>query len=182
MLNIRTLIVFATCIIIAVTVSADMRTKSIRLVPETNFEITPQPVTVSIKSKVEGEQVPELMAYLDEYIKIGFEKLEYPVQDNAKLNFELLVDYIDFGNSTKRLLTGGMIGGKGHIEGTITLTSGKKKVGVFRFSSRIRGGITARSLKAMGKEIGPPLVLKLHSGDRDTDIHERPKVKAKKSK
>ena len=89
----------------------------------------------------------------------------------------MTIDYLDFGSRTKRLLTGSMLGGKGHIEGQILLTLDGKSVGSFKYSSRLRGGFTAGSLKSMAKEVGPPLILKLDGSERDSELHERPENK-----
>jgi hypothetical protein len=168
------------CMLIATSVFADLRTKTIRLVPEVNYEIKPQDVSVSVTTKLTDEKIPELVKFLNDYIVEAFGSLNYKVVDSAALKFNMTVDYVDFGNKTKRLLTGGLAGGNGQIEGTIVLTMSGKEVGRFRFSSKLRGGITSGSLKAMGKEVGPPLVLKLNNGERDKELHERPKVKEKK--
>ena len=71
------------------------------------------------------------------------------------------------------------IDGKGHIEGRVLLRKSGKTVGSFKYSSRLRGGITQGSLKSMAKEVGPPLVLKLDGTERDSELHERPQNKKK---
>jgi len=164
---------------LAATASADMRTKSINLVAETNFDLNAQPVKVVIENNVQNERMPELVAGLEEFVPLGLEKLGYTVSDQAPLEFRMTIDYADFGSQVKRLLAGGLAGGKGHIEGRVLLKRNGQTVGSFKYSSRLRGGFTQGSEQAMAKEVGPPLVLKLDGTERDTELHERPENKKK---
>jgi hypothetical protein len=158
---------------------ADMRTKSIHLVPEIDFDLNAQPIRVVVENNVDLEKMPELVEGLEEFIGLGLDKLGYTLSDSAPMEFRVTIDYADFGTQWKRLLAGGMAGGKGHIEGRVLLRKSGKTVGSFKYSSRLRGGITQGSLKAMAKEVGPPLVLKLDGDERDTELHERPENKKK---
>ena len=49
------------------------------------------------------------------------------------------------------------------------LTKDGEEVGRFRYSAKVR------IFGSAGKQIAPPLVLKLHKGERDEELHERRK-------
>lgn len=145
------------------------RTKPIRLVPEEGMDWSgsPQPIAVSGELTAESEDAEKankLKQSMDEWTVKAFEKLKYSVGDSAPLKYHYTIDYIDWGSTGKQLMIGM---GAGRAEGTVVLTKDNKEVGRFRYSAKVR------ILGGAGKQIAPPLVLKLHNGERDQDLHER---------
>ncbi len=152
--------------------SGDARTKPIRLVPQDGLDwsASPQPiavsgeVTIAFEDPKDSEKVTELKESMDEWTAKAFKKLKYTVDDGAPLQYRYTIDYIDWGSKGKQLMIGA---GAGRAEGTVVLTTNGEKVGRYRYSAKVRifGGA--------GKQIAPPLVLKLHKGERDEELHER---------
>lgn len=149
----------------------DLRTKSIRLVPEKAWQAQPGPILVRGTAKDQEPKLAELMPMLDEWIGKAFSELGYSVEAKAPLTFDYTIDEFDYGKQWKRMVGG--FWGAAYVRGTIVLHRGAKEVGKYQFSTKPRGGITAGSLNSMAKEIGPPLVLKLTKGETDTELHDR---------
>jgi hypothetical protein len=149
----------------------DLRTKSIRLVPEKAWQAQPGPIVVRGAAKDQDPKLAELMPLLDEWIRKAFTELGYSVEAKAPLTFDYTIEEFDYGQQWKRMVGG--FWGAAYVRGTILVRRGNKEVGNYRFSTKPRGGVTAGSLNSMAKEIGPPLVLKLTKGESDTELHER---------
>ncbi len=168
--SLKALLIATLLLTVASAAYADARTKPIRLVPETDFSLTPQAVAVSseltaeVEDPAKAEKATQLMASMDDWTLKAFKKLKYTVDEGAALKYHYTLDYIDFGSTGKQLLIGI---GAGRAEGTIVLTQDGEEVGRFRYSAKVRIGGSA------GKQIAPPLVLKLHKGERDEELHER---------
>jgi len=153
------------------------QTKPIRLVPEEGMDwsASPQPIAVSGELTVESEdpgnaeKANKLKQSMDAWTVKAFQKLKYSVDEGAPLEYHYTIDYIDWGSTGKQLMIGM---GAGRAEGTVVLTMDGEEVGRFRYSAKVRIGGSA------GKQIAPPLVLKLHKGERDQELHER-RAKAK---
>jgi len=150
--------------------AADLRTKSIRLVPDQDWRPSPQPVSVSSEVTSDDPHAAELREAMDRWFAEGLRKLGYDVQEDAPVEVRYSIDYVDWGSRVRRLVVGFNDSGVG---GTIVVTSKGKVVGRFRYSSKLRGGIGGGSTNAMGKEVAAPLALKLHNGERDDVLHER---------
>ena len=147
-------------------------TKPIRLVPQEGLDWSgdPQPVAVSGELTIEYDDADQaakagkLKESMDQWTTKAFKNLKYTVDDNAPLKYHYTIDYLDWGSTGKQLLIGA---GAGRAEGTVVMTMDGEEVGRFRYSAKVRifGGA--------GKQIAPPLVLKLHKGERDEELHER---------
>jgi len=153
-------------VLAATSAPADLRTRTVRLVADQDWNAEPTAIQVSLKVVPDDPQAQEFGTKMESYVRQAFEKLGYSVSDSAPLEVRFTIDEFDKGKWMKRYFKG-----DGIILGSVVVTSGGKTVGKFRYSSRLRGGITGTSLNMMAKEVGPPLVLKLNNGERDEHLH-----------
>ena len=149
---------------------ADMRTKTVRLVPEKAWTATKGPLRVSHDTALTDPKAVEFGERMDDWMVKAFEHLKYQVAADAPLDVHIDIDRFDFGSQAKRLITG--FGGKGLVVGTLVIKQGDQEVGRDRLSSHLSGGFMGGSVDAMAKEVGPPLVLKLDKGEVDDALHE----------
>lgn len=164
------LLCLALGVVVATAAAADMRTKTIRLVPDQDWKPTPQPLRITGEVFASDEHAAELKESMDKWLRTGFEKLGYEISSDAPLELHYTIDYVDWGSRVRRLVVGFNNSG---IGGAVVFRLNGEQVGKFKFSSKLRGGIGGGSTNAMGKEVGPPLALKLHNGERDEELHER---------
>lgn len=150
----------------ATSAEADLRTRTIRLVPEQEWEAGPTAIQVSLEVAPDDPQAREFAAMMEDRVRQAFEKLDYTVSDSAPVSVRFTIDEFDTGKWVKRYFKG-----DGIVAGAIVVTSGSRTVGRYRYSSRLRGGFAGTSLSMMAKEVGPPLVLKLTNGERDQHLH-----------
>jgi|GEM_PF-2996591 len=153
-------------LILATPAGADLRTRTIRLVADQEWNPSPTAIQLSMKVNADMANGGEFATLMEDYVRQAFEKLDYTVSDDAPVQVRFTIDQFDKGKWVKRYLKG-----DGVVLGTIQVTKGGKVVGKYRYSSRLRGGITGTSVKMMAKEVGPPLVLKLTNGERDENLH-----------
>ena len=170
-LKIIVLLAALLALVLTSSASADLRTKGIRLVPEKVWEASPGPISISSEAKAEHEKVPELIGHMDGWVAKGFTKLKYEVTDDASLEFHYTIDEFDPGSQAKRLALG--FGGSAYVKGTVIIRQDGEEVGRYQYSAKPRGGLSAGSLKSMGKEVGPPLVLKITNGESDEELHPK---------
>lgn len=156
----------ALLLVAATSAPADLRTRTIRLVADQDWNAEPTAIRVSLEVVPDDPQAREFGAKMESYLDKAFEKLGYSVSDSAPVQVRFTIDEFDKGKWVKRYFKG-----DGIILGSVVVTSGGQTVGKFRYSSRLRGGITGTSLDMMAKEVGPPLVLKLDDGERDEHLH-----------
>ena len=159
-------------LLVPAAVNAGARTKPIRLVPQGGLDWSASAqliavsgeVTVDFEDPKDAEKVAGLKESMDKWTMKAFQKLEYTVDEGAPLQYHYTIDYIDWGSTGTQLMIGA---GAGRAEGTVVLTENGQEVGRYRYSAKVRifGGA--------GKQIAPPLVLKLHKGERDEELHER---------
>lgn len=145
---------------------ADLRTRTIRLVPEQEWNASPAPIQIDLEVTADLADAEQFSTLMRDYVQQAFEKLDYTVNDSAPTVVRITIDEFDKGKWVKRYLKG-----DGIVLGTIEVTSDGETVGRFRYSSKLRGGIAGTSVKMMAKEVGPPLVLKLTNGERDESLH-----------
>ena len=148
------------------TAGADLRTRTIRLISDQEWNPSPTEIQVSMKVNADMADAEQFATLMEDYVRQAFEKLDYTVSDSAPVQVRFTIDEFDKGKWVKRYLKG-----DGIVLGTIEVTSGGKVVGKYRYSSKLRGGIVGTSVKMMAKEVGPPLVLKLTNGERDEQLH-----------
>lgn len=160
------LLALALVIGLATTAGADLRTKTIRLVPDRDWSAEPTPIRLRVEVNVELEEAEKFAALMEDYLRQAFEKKGYEVSDSASVEVRVTLDEFDKGKWIKRYLKG-----DGIVLGTLVVSEGGRELGRFRYSSRLRGGIVGTSVKMMAKEVGPPLVLKLTNGERDEHLH-----------
>jgi hypothetical protein len=149
---------------------ADMRTKTVRLVPEKAWTASKGPLHVTHATALTDPKAVEFSERMDDWMVKAFEHLKYQVAAEAPVVVHIDIDRFDFGSQAKRLITG--FGGKGLVVGTLVIKQGDQEVGRYRFSSHLSGGFMGGSVDAMAKEVGPPLVLKLDKGEVDDALHE----------
>jgi len=145
---------------------ADLRTKTVRLVPDQAWQASPGKISLAVEVTAEGPEAEQFGTSLGDWVQKAFEKLDYTVSDGAPVEVRFTVDTFDKGKWVKRYLKG-----DGVVLGTITIRAGGKTVGSYRYSSRLRGGFVGTSINMMAKEVGPPLVLKLTKGEQDEALH-----------
>jgi len=149
---------------------AGLSTKTIRLVPDQDWTPTAQPIRITGEVFATGAHAADLKASMDKWLRTGFEELGYEISSDAPLELYYTIDYVDWGSRVRRLAFGFNNSGMG---GAVIFRLNGEQVGKFKFSSKLRGGVGGGSTNAMGKEVGPPLALKLHNGERDEELHER---------
>jgi len=150
--------------------AADMRTKSIRLVPDKDWKPSPQPIALSGEVLAADPHSADLKDSMDKWFTEAFQKLGYQIDADAPVKLHYTIDYVDWGSRVRRLVVGFNNSG---IGGTIVVKERGKEIGRFRYSSKLRGGVGGGSTSAMGKEVAAPLALKLTNGERDQELHER---------
>ena len=153
-------------LVLATPAHADLRTRTVRLVPDQEWGPSPTPIRLSLEVTADLEEADQFATFMEDYLRQAFEKLDYTVSDSAPTVVHFTIDAFDKGKWVKRYLKG-----DGIVLGTIEVTSGGQTVGRYRYSSRLRGGFAGTSVKMMAKEVGPPVVLKLDQGDRDERLH-----------
>lgn len=152
--------------ILAPAASADLRTRTIRLVAEQDWTPSPTSIQIALDVTADLSDAEQFSTSMRDYVQQAFEKLDYTVSDSAPTVVRITIDEFDKGKWVKRYLKG-----DGIVLGTIEITSEGKTLGRYRYSSRLRGGIVGTSVNMMAKEVGPPLVLKLTNGERDEQLH-----------
>ena len=161
----------AICLVVVLTfalvASADLRTRTVRLVPVQDWKAAPTDIQLSVEVAGGSDEAGQFAERLEEHARGAFEKLDYTVSDSAATRIHFRIDEFDKGKWLKRYLKG-----DGVVLGTITVEQGNQKLGEFRFSSRLRGGLAGTSVNQMAREVGPPLVLKLNNGERDEKLHD----------
>lgn len=157
-------------LVLASPAPADLRTKTIRLVPDQDWTPTAQAIRITGEVFATDPHAEELKESMDEWLRTGFERLGYEISSDAPLELHYTIDYVDWGSRVRRLAFGFNNSGMG---GAVILRLNGEQVGKFKFSSKLRGGLGGGSTNAMGKEVGPPLALKLHNGERDEELHDR---------
>ena len=145
---------------------ADLRTRTIRLVPEQEWDPAPTEIRVSLEVTADLADAEKFATLMEDRVRQAFEKLDYTVSDSAPTAVRFTIDEFDKGKWIKRYFKG-----DGIVLGTIEVVSGGETLGRYRYSSRLRGGIAGTSVGMMAKEVGPPLVLKLTNGERDEHLH-----------
>jgi hypothetical protein len=151
---------------LATNAGADLRTRTIRLVADQEWNPSPTAIQVSMEVNADMSNGGEFATLMEDYVRQAFEKLDYTLSADAPVQVHFTIDQFDKGKWVKRYLKG-----DGMVLGTIEVTEDGKVVGSYRYSSRLRGGIAGTSVKMMAKEVGPPLVLKLTNGERDDQLH-----------
>lgn len=151
---------------LAPSAGADLRTKTIRLVPEQEWDPAPTPIQVTVEVNAELEEAETFATLMEDYVNQAFVKRGYEVTETAPVTVQITIDEFDKGKWLKRYLKG-----DGIVLGSIVVTSGDADLGRYAYSSRLRGGVAGTSVKMMAKEVGPPLVLKLTNGERDEHLH-----------
>lgn len=146
---------------------ADIRTKPIRLVHEVTWDAAPTTITVTGENLSDHEASAEFFRYMNEWIVDAFGRLDYTVQDDADVHFHWTLDVYDPGSAAKRW-TIGFGAGKSYVQGTVTIERAGEVVGRYTFSARPKG----IKPKGLAKEVGPILVLKIHQGGSDEELHE----------
>jgi hypothetical protein len=145
----------------------DLRTAMIRLVPETDWQASPRPVAVTVETAARHEKASEFGAAFDKWVRWAFPELDYPLDDAAATRVRVTVEEIDLGNAALRW-TIGFGAGKSYVRGRVLVEEGGATIGSFAFTARPKGV----SPEGMAKEVAPAIVLKLHKGDRDAELHE----------
>jgi hypothetical protein len=154
----------------------DMRTRSIRVVPELTWSASPGPIAVVTANESDHEKGPAFTADLAQWLTESFDRLDYEVRDDAETRFIATLEILDPGSAALRFGVG-FGAGKSHVEGRVLVERAGEVVGRYRFSARPKGAGT----NFPAKEVGPPLVLQITQGEADEALHEY-KPKADKSK
>jgi hypothetical protein len=147
-----------------------LATKTVRLVPVTDWQQIPENVSLEIKMQNDAEDADEFVKAFRKHADKALSELDVKLADNADI--KLVFDLGEFSKGTQwKKLVGG-VWGRGHIFGKLMILDKGQSVGEFDFSSKLRGGFTASSVSAMAKEVAPPLIYKLLKGDRDSELHK----------
>ena len=155
----------------------DLRTAMIRVVPETDWKATPQAVAIVVENRATHADAAEFTAEFDKWLREALPRLKYTVDDKAATRLRFTIDAIDPGSAALRFAVG-FGAGKSYLHGMVTVEQSSKVVGKLAFSARPKG----TTMNFMAKEVAPSLVLKLHNGERDTELHEPNPPKDEKGK
>ena len=93
-------------VLCAAVAAADMRTKPIRLVHEMTWDAAPTSITVVGKNNSDHEKAEAFFTAVNDWVKKGFEKLDYTVGDGGEVTFEWTLDIYDPGSAAKRWAVG----------------------------------------------------------------------------
>ena len=152
------------------TAAEDIRTRTIRVVPsqtwtaDTSGSITVAPGVANS----DHETAAEFTHHMRDYMIEGLEHLDYTTRESGgDLTFHFTVDVYDPGKAWKRFAIG-FGSGNGYVRGTLTIKKAGRTVGKYDYSARLRG----RGTKSLAKEVGPTLVLQVHNGEADEELHE----------
>jgi hypothetical protein len=154
----------------------DLRTAMIRLVPETDWKPQPQAVAVAVENRATHADAAEFATEFDKWLREAFPRLKYTLDDDAPTRVKVTIEEIDPGNAALRW-TVGFGAGKSYIRGVVVVEEGGQEIGRLSFTARPKGV----SMNGMAKEVAPPLALKLHNGERDTELHEPNEKEAEES-
>ena len=148
----------------------DIRTRTLRLVPSKAWTLD-KAATYTVAAgdaKADHETTAEFTGHMRDWIAETFGRLDYQTKDQGgDVTVRFSVDVFDPGKAWKRFAIG-FGSGNGYVRGTVTLEKKGRVVGRYDYSARLRGGGT----KSLAKEVGPTIVLQLHNGDADEELHE----------
>jgi hypothetical protein len=151
----------------AVAEAKDLRTAMIRLVPEADWKPSPGPVAVAVENQATHEKAAEFAQAFDKWVRQAFPELDHPLDDQASTRVRFVIEEFDPGKAALRWVVG-FGAGKSYVRGVMTVEQGGKPVGELAFTGRPR----SVSPDGMARELAPAVVLKLHNGERDTELHE----------
>lgn len=148
----------------------DIRTRTIHVVPSKQWKAT-NAATITVlpgTNKSDHKKSADFTEFMQGWMVKALDKLEYKTADEGgAVTFEYTVDVYDPGNAALRFGVGFGVG-KGYARGTLTIKKKGRVVGKYAYSARLRGAST----KGLAKEVGPALMLQIHNGDVDTELHE----------
>ena len=158
----------------------DIRTRTIRVVPSKAWKAD-QNATITVLPGTNNSDHAKsdlFTEHMQVWMMKALDKLEYKTaKEGGDITYSFTIDVYDPGNAALRFGVGFGVG-KGYARGTLTIKKKGRVVGEYRFSARLRGAGT----KGLAKEVGPALVLQVHNGDADTELHEYKKEKKEKEK
>jgi hypothetical protein len=149
----------------------------IRVVPETDWKAAPQAVAIVVENQATHAEAGAFATEFDKWLREALPRLKYTVDDAAATRLRFTIDAIDPGNAALRFAVG-FGAGKSYVHGMVTVEQAGKTVGKLAFTARPKG----TTMNFMAKEVAPSLVLKLHNGERDTELHEPNPPKEEKAK
>jgi hypothetical protein len=145
----------------------DLRTAMIRLVPQADWKPSPGPVAVLVENHATHEKAAEFTQAFDKWVRQAFPELHYPLDEQAPTRVHFAIEEFDPGKAALRW-TVGFGAGKSYVRGSMSVEQGGRQVGTLAFTGRPR----SISPDGMARELAPAVVLKLHNGERDTELHE----------
>jgi hypothetical protein len=153
---------------------ADIRTRTIRLVPETDWSPSPsQSLAIEVVNHSSHAASEEYATLLKKELEEQFGLvLKFDVNPKAATKLRFEISDFDPGNSALRFGVGFGLG-KAYVGGSVEVIEKGKTIGRLLFSVQP----TLPGPPAMARETGAPLALKIQNGERDKELHKRKKKK-----
>jgi len=169
--SVRTLFALAVALVslaAAVPAHADFRTRSVRIVPETDWKpAESQSLAIEVVSQSSHETSPEFVKALTKELEEQFGRvLKFTIDPKAKIKLRFVIVELDPGSAAKRFAIG-FGTGKAYVGGDVEVIEKKKTIGKLTFSVQP----TLPGVAAMARETAAPLALKIKTGERDKELH-----------
>ena len=132
------------------------------------------PIAWKVENHVSDDKAADTVARMEELMDDTLRRLDYTASDDAEYTLVLTVERFSFGSRAKRVVLGPLsrkVGDSAYIGGQLKVMKGGKVVDLYDWSHIPRGGIVGGSPSALGKQAGPPLLLKWSNGERDSELH-----------
>ena len=144
------------------------------LVEGEGIEVPKGPISWKVENHADDERAADTVARIESLMDDSLRRLDFNVSDDAEYTIVVTVEQFSWGSRAKRAVLGPLsrkAGDSAYIGGQVKVMKGSKVVDVYDWSHIPRGGIIGGSPTALGKQAGPPLLLKWSNGERDSELH-----------